>query len=135
MSIRKAARIVGLTHTIADRRVKQWNDSFGNQDNDDFFPGAFKNSGREPMLTDEHTIFIFEKIDEMPVRSAQDIADLLCKVFEGLSITGRAVHEHMVRKCRPTYKRVTPRYRRRNDETTIQQRYDAVTFWRKENIK
>ncbi|KAG0177573.1 hypothetical protein DFQ28_004208, partial [Apophysomyces sp. BC1034] len=56
---------------------------------------ANEHKGRTPMLDNEHTLFIFEKTRAEPTMTVQDMTDLLCTEFEGLSISTTAVSNHM----------------------------------------
>ncbi|KAG2222711.1 hypothetical protein INT45_011199, partial [Circinella minor] len=60
MSISVAARKVTLAYSTAKQRVNQWNEAHNN--GQDVFPGSSKKTGAKSKLTDDHTIFIFEKI-------------------------------------------------------------------------
>ncbi|KAG2221165.1 hypothetical protein INT45_007742 [Circinella minor] len=86
-------------------------------------------TGAKSKLTDDHTVFIFEKIHEQPTISCSDVTNLLCQHFKGLDITSRAVNEHMRKKCHLTYKRTVRQLDARDDDTNILQRYESVSAW------
>ncbi|KAI9271950.1 hypothetical protein BDA99DRAFT_557152 [Phascolomyces articulosus] len=48
----------------------------------------------------------------------------------GLNITSRAVNEHMRKKCHLTYKRTIRQLVACDDDTTVLQRYEAVSAWK-----
>ncbi|KAG2221889.1 hypothetical protein INT45_012533 [Circinella minor] len=111
-----AARKVTLPYSTAKRRVNQWNEAHNN--GEDVFRGLSKKTGAKSKLTDDHTVFIFEKIHEQPTISCNDVTNLLCQHFKGLDITSRAVNEHMFRQLAA-----------RDDDINILQRYESVSAW------
>ncbi|KAG2201892.1 hypothetical protein INT45_006192, partial [Circinella minor] len=127
MSISVAARKVTLPYSTAKRRVNQWNEVHNN--GEDVFPGSSKKTGAKSKLTDDHTVFIFEKIHEQPTISCNDVTNLFCQHFKGLDITSRAVNEHMRKKCHLTYKSTVRQLAARDDDTNILQRYESVSAW------
>ena len=116
-----------MPYSTAKRCVNQWNEACNN--GGDVFPGSSKKTGAKSNLNDKNTAFIFEKIHEQPIISCNDVTDLLCQHFKGLNITSRAVNNHMHKKCHLTYKRMVRQLVARDDDTTISQRYKAVSAW------
>ena len=116
-----------MPYSTAKRRVKQWNEACNN--GDDVFPGASKKTGAKLKLTEEHTVFIFEKIHEQPTISCNNVTDLLRQHFKDLTITSRAVNDYMRKKFHLTYKRTVCQLVTHDDDITILQRYEAVSTW------
>ncbi|KAG2221258.1 hypothetical protein INT45_012379 [Circinella minor] len=127
MSISVAAKKVTLSYSTTKRRVKQQTEACNN--GKDVFPGSSKNTGAKSKLTEEHTVFIFEKIHEQTTISCNDVTGLLCQHFKYLTITSRVVNYHMRNKCHLTYKRTVRQLVARDDDVIILQRYEAVSAW------
>ncbi|KAG2213701.1 hypothetical protein INT45_002555 [Circinella minor] len=120
-----AARKVTLHYSTAKRRVNPWNEAHNN--GEDIFLGSSKKTGAKSKLTDDHTVFISEKIHEQPTISCNDVTNLLCQHFKGLNITSRAINEHMHKKCHLTYKRTVRQLAAHDDNTNILQWYESVS--------
>ena len=123
-----AAKKVTLPYSTAKRRVKQWNEACNN--GEDVFPGSSEKTDAKSKLTEEDTVFIFEKIHEQPTINCNDVTDLLCQHFKDLTITSRAVNDHMRKRCHLTYKQTVRQLVARDNDITILQRYEAVSAWR-----
>jgi transposase len=62
-------------------------------------------TGRKAKLTDIHSQFLVEFIDEHPAAELSDIRQNLCEPFPGLSLSISAFHRHLVQKCKVTLKK------------------------------
>ena len=81
--------------------------------------------GRPAIIKDEHTVFIFELLDNEPTLAVESVTDNLSRTFRDIQITLRLVENHM-KKCRLADKRIISRYCSRNTDKTVSKRRDAV---------
>lgn len=62
--------------------------------------GRKSEAGRKSKLTEAHSEFLIDYVDEHPTAVLSDIRTTLCERFSELSISLSALHRHGVQKCK-----------------------------------
>ena len=63
-------------------------------------------AGRKARLTEAHSQFLIEYVNQYPAAVLSDIRQNLCEAFPGSSISISALHRRLVRKCKLTLKKL-----------------------------
>lgn len=123
----EAARITGINERTAQRLVKEWKDRGSNE-----LPvrsQTAKRRGPKNKLTEEHSQFLIDYIDENPLAVLEETMDALCARFEGLKISKASLHRHMVSECSLSFKRARKLVDKRNALEIRQARKEWVEHW------
>ncbi|KAG1168578.1 hypothetical protein G6F46_000647 [Rhizopus delemar] len=112
----KAAREAGISHAIAYKFDKEWIDNGGA-----VLPGykvasEIKRKGYNVKITEEHSQFIENYIEECPTCIVKDVTEHVCAIFEGSSINESTVYRHITEKLEFTLTRTQPRLAARNTD-------------------
>ena len=81
-------------------------------------------------LTEEHSRFLVEYIDEHPAAVLSDIKHHLCEAFPGLTISISALHRHLVQNCKVTLKKLEKLTAARNSDRVVALRKEKVEEWK-----
>ena len=84
--------------------------------------------GRQAKLTEPHSRFLVDYVDEQPTAVLSDIRRNLCEAFRGLSISISALHRHLVEKCKLTLK-TTKLPAARSSDRVLKQRKERIEEW------
>jgi transposase len=80
-------------------------------------------------LTEEHSKFLVEYVDEHPAAVFSDIRHHLCKAFFGLTISISALHRHLVQKWKVTLKKLEKLTTTRNSDQVVVLRKEKIEEW------
>ena len=100
---KEAALLTGINIRTAQHYIKRYNN-----DGERRLPvsGRKLGTGRQAKLTEAHSRFLVDYVDEQPTAVLSDIRRNLCEAFRGLSISISALHRHLVEKCKLTLKKL-----------------------------
>lgn len=123
-SAKDAALITGINIRTAQHYIKKYND-----DEEKRLPIRCSKpaAGRKGKLTEEHSRFLVEYIDERAAAVLSDIKHHLCEAFPGLTISISALHRHLVQNCKVTLKKL--------EKLTAARNSDRVVALRKEKLR
>ncbi|KAG1451954.1 hypothetical protein G6F56_007947 [Rhizopus delemar] len=77
-------------------------------------------------LTENHSQFIDNYVENHPTCIVKDVTDCLCAAFDDLTINESSVYRHITDKLQFTLTRTQPRIAERNSEDTIEKRQQFV---------
>lgn len=134
MSIADGARKALINSSTAYKLHKEWKKNKGA-----ILPGykpvsEVKRNGRNTKLSDEHSEFLAQYIEDNRTCFVKDATDALCEVFEDLSISKSAVHRHFTQKLSFTLTRSRPLTAARNSKDTLEARRQLVQYLLERNI-
>jgi transposase len=94
---KEAALLTGINIRTAQHYIKKYND-----DDERRLPVSGRKSGvgRKAKLTQAHSQFLIDYVDEYPAAVLSDIRRNLREAFPGLSISISTLHRHLVQKCK-----------------------------------
>jgi transposase len=121
-----AALITGINIRTAQHDVKKYNDD---EEKRLLVRCSKPTAGRTGKLTEEHSKFLEEYIDEHSAAVPSDIRHHLCKAFPVLTISISALHRHLVQKCKVTLKKLEKLTVARNSDRVVALRKEKVEEW------
>ena len=126
-SAKDAALITGVKIRTTQHYIKKYND-----DEEKRLPIRCSKpaAGRKGKLTEEHSRFLMEYIDEYPAAVLSDIKYYLCEAFPGLTISISALHRHLVQNCKLTLKKLEKLTAARNSDRVVALRKEKVEEWK-----
>lgn len=128
MKLPKAAKETGIEYATAYKFYKEWKANEGT-----VLPGyklasEIKKKGNNIKLTEEHSQFIEDYIQEHPTCIVKDVTELLLAKFNGLSVDPSTVYRHITEKLEFTLTRTQARLVARNSDDTKEQRVQFVEY-------
>ena len=126
-SAKDAALITGVKIRTTQHYIKKYND-----DEEKRLPIRCSKPAarRKGKLTEEHSRFLVEYIDEYPAAVLSDIKHHLCEAFPGLTISISALHRHLVQNCKVTLKKLEKLTAARNSDRVVALRKEKVEEWK-----
>jgi hypothetical protein len=88
-----------------------------------------KKRGRKKILTDEHTAFIINYLDENPITTLDGLSKSLFKEFGGLKLANSTLYNHIQKECRYSLKRARKMMDKKNAEQTLDKRELFAKEW------
>jgi hypothetical protein len=92
-------------------------------------PKGSKNSGRRPILNDNHKEHLISFVDANPSVRLDEMMTSLSSEFEGLSVSNSTLYKFVTEKCALSFKKAHMHSKRRNDPENIQARHDWASHW------
>jgi hypothetical protein len=86
-------------------------------------------AGLKARLTEAHSQFLIEYVNQYPAAILSDIRQNLCEAFPGSSISISALHRHLVRKCKLTLKKLEKLHAARNSDRALKLRMEKIEEW------
>ena len=121
-----AALLTEINIRTAQHYIKRYNN-----DEERRLPvsGRKLGTGRKAKLTEAHSRFLVQYVDEHPTAVLSDIRIALCEAFPGLSISISALHRHLVQKCKLTLKKLQKLPAARNSDRVLKLRRERIEEW------
>jgi transposase len=113
---KEAALVTGINIRTAQHYIKKYND-----DEERRLPVTVRKlgAGRKARLTEAHSQFLIEYVNQYPAAVLSDIRQNLCEAFPGLSISISALHRYLVRKCKLTLEKLEKLHAARNSDRVL----------------
>jgi transposase len=121
-----AALLTGINIRTAQHYIKKYND-----DEERRLPlsGRKPGAGRKAKLTECHSQFLIDYVDEHPTAVLLDIRTALYEAFPELSISISALHRHLIQKCKLTLKKLVKLPAARNSDRVLKLRRERIEEW------
>jgi transposase len=121
-----AALLTGINIRTAQHYIKKYND-----DEERRLPlsGRKSGAGRKAKLTECHSQFLIDYVDEHPTAVLLDIRTALYEAFPELSISISSLHRHLIQKCKLTLKKLVKLPAARNSDRVLKLRRERIEEW------